>query len=666
MDKDERHALGAHFTSEADIQRIVLPTIIKPWQEAIGQANEAQELHDLREAIHNYRVLDPACGSGNFLYIAYRELVRLELQIIDKLYKNHRKSLSAGWWGRSLNVHQFHGIDKSAFAVELAKVTLTIAKELALQEISEWFQKSLALRFGESALPLDTLDDNIRCDDALFCEWPAVSAIIGNPPYQSKNKMQQEFGPEYVRRLRARYPEVPGRADYCVYWFRRAHDEILEGGRCGLVGTNTIRQNYSRQGGLDYIVKNGGTIVDAVASQVWSGESAVHVSIVNWVKGHVAGKKTLATQLGDHRDNPWQIRELEVINSSLSESWDVSTALALQAAQAAAVCYQGQTHGHRAFLLSAEQALNYIRERPSTASVIFPFLIGRDLVANVGSRPSRYVVDFGKADILQARSFPGLFERIEQQVLPDRQKAAEREAARNGVILHKNPSAQVNWHHRNFLGKWWQLSYPRQELMSKMDSISRYIACPEVTKRPIFEFIHPLIHPNAQIIVFLLEDDYSFGILQSNMHWEWFTARCSTLKGDWRYTSRTVFDSFPWPQSPSVADVRRIAKAAAQLRAIRRELMNQWQWSLRQLYRSMEAPGDHPLKKAHEILDRAVQRGYGIKSHEDKLSFLLALNQCVDGSEKAGEPVVGPGLPPCVSDASEFITTDCVMPPLSN
>src|SRR5712672_22272 len=111
--------------------------------------------------------------------------------------------------------------------------------------------------------------------------------------------MQQEFGRAYLNKVRDRYSEVPGHADYCVYWFRRAHDELISRARAGLVGTNTIRQNYSREGGLDYIVDNGGTITEAVSTQVWSGEAAVHVSIVNWIKGKAPGKKKLYVQKGD-------------------------------------------------------------------------------------------------------------------------------------------------------------------------------------------------------------------------------------------------------------------------------------------------------------------------------------------------------------------------------
>ena len=149
---------------------------------------------------------------------------------------------------------------------------------------------------GADALPLDNLDGNIKCEDALFCIWPEVDAIIGNPPFQSKNKMIEEFGRGYVNRIRAAYPDIPGRADYCVYWFRKAHDHLGHEQRAGLVGTNTIRQNYSRIGGLDYIVNHGGTITEAVSSQVWSGDAVVHVSIVNLLKGSQPGKKKLLHQ----------------------------------------------------------------------------------------------------------------------------------------------------------------------------------------------------------------------------------------------------------------------------------------------------------------------------------------------------------------------------------
>jgi len=666
MDKDERHAYGAHFTSEADIQRIVLPTIVKPWRERIEQASTLKDLVALRDQIQNFHVLDPACGSGNFLYVAYRELNRIELEILAKIHANFKATRKIGT-SSLVSIRQFHGIDITSFGVELAKVTLLIGKELALKETEAWLQtEQVEIPLSFNALPLDNLDDNIRCDDALFCPWPKVQAIIGNPPYQSKNKMQQEFGPAYVRKVRQRYPVVPGRADYCVYWFRRAHDELPVNGRAGLVGTNTVSQGASREGGLDYIVQSGGTITDAVSSQVWPGESVVHVSIVNWVKGSYRGEKRLSAQLGDSKGSPWAINKVEFIHASLSDSVDVTGAVSLQVNADSQTCYQGQTHGCAGFLLTLGEAEELLRDERNSL-ILFPFLIGRELVSNIGSQPCRYVIDFGSRDLMEAKAFPALFSRLTKTVLPFRQCSAKLEAERNAAVLAKDSRARVNWHHRNFLNKWWQLSYPRREMMQQIEGVSRYMACSGVTKRPIFEFIHPSIHPNAKLQVFVLDDDYSFGVLQSGIHWEWFKARCTTLKGDWAYTSETVFDSFPWPQSPSMKQIKEIAAKAVYLRGLRRNIMARNRWSLRDLYRTLEVPGKNPLKEAHESLNAAVRSAYDMTAQDNILEFLLNLNRAVADREEHGLAVIGPGLPSFVRDTNVFITDDCVrLPEISN
>jgi hypothetical protein len=191
----------------------------------------------------------------------------------------------------------------------------------------------------------------------------------------------------------------------------------------------------------------------------------------------------------------------------------------------------------------------------------------------------------------------------------------------------------------------------------------RYIACARVTKRPIFEFVSSAIRPNDALQVFALADDYSFGILQSSLHWVWFTQRCSTLKRDFRYTSDTVFDSFPWPQKPTPAQVRAVAKAAANLRSLRRTVMEKHGLSRRDLYRQLDEPGRSPVKDAHAALDAAVREAYGMKPRSDALSFLLDLNLALSEREAKGENVVGPGLPAWVADRQAFVTSDCVQAP---
>lgn len=660
MDKEARHALGGHFTSEADIHRIIGPSIIRPWQERIDAAAKLQELVDLRKELMNFRVLDPACGSGNFLYVAYRELARLDLRILARMEENFsaknvaKQSLTAS----IISPLKFYGIEIDPFGVEIAKVTLMLAKKLALDEALDTLGRE-EMGFGfYDGLPLDNLDENIRQADALFAEWPKVECIVGNPPFQSKNKMQEEFGVAYLHKLRAAHPEVPGRADYCVYWLRMAHDHLKKGQRAGLVGTNTIRQNYSREGGLDYIVSEGGTITEAVSSMPWSGEADVHVSVINWIKGEQKGQKRLYIQEGSDPEAGWYHEDRDSISSALSYGFDVTKASTLSVNANSDGCFQGQTPGHVGFLLSPEQAATMLAADASNAEVIFPYLIARDLVGEKGGKPTRFIIDFGDRDVLTAQHYALPFAHVKAAVLPDREKGAEEETKRNQEVLAQNPRAKVNNHHANFLKQWWKLSYRRANLMNLISAQPRYIACGRVTKRPIFEFYTNAIHPSDALSVFPLVDDYSFGILQSTIHWSWFTERCSTLREDYRYTSETVFDTFPWPQAPTAALTKKVAAAARELRSVRRALCAEHGMSLRELYRSAELPGDHPLDEAQEKLDAAVRKAYGMPANADPLKFLFGLNQ--ELASKVMEAIQGPGLPPQFSDDAELSSDDCV------
>jgi type II restriction/modification system DNA methylase subunit YeeA len=668
LEKAERHALGAHFTYEADIQKIVRPTIVRPWEERIAAAKTATALRELLAELRNFRVLDPACGSGNFLFVAFRALCELEEKILLRLFSEYGTQVAVVGTASRISPKQFYGLDINENAVETAKVTLMLARRLATRAAGQFWQDHAdalpehdahALKF-ERDLPLDNLDKNIRCLDALFNPWPECDAIIGNPPFQSKNKMQQEFGPVYVQKLRAAYPAIPGRADFCVYWFRRAHDHLKPGQRAGLVGTNTIRQNYSREGGLDHVVQSGGTILEAVSSQPWSGEAAVHVSIVNWIKGQVKGPKTLQVLTGNDREGPWARVSIPQINSSLSFTTDVAGAKRLQANAEAKACYQGQTHGHEGFLLAPEQARQLFKDNKENRKIVFPFLAGDDLLSTKPPTPTRYVIDFHPNDVLAAGGFKKPFEIIKRLVLPDRQKAAKEEATRNQAVLENNPNAKVNHHHENFLKQWWLLGWARAEMIKQIAKKPRYIVCSRVTKRPVFEFACKDVRPNDSMMVFAFADDYSFGVLQSGLHWAWFTAKCSTLTERFRYTSDTVFDTFAWPQAPALKQIRAVADAACALRALRRETMSKNDWSLRELYKTLETPGANRLRDAQDALDVTVRAAYGMKPTEDILAFLLKLNLELAEKEANGQPITPPGLPATVKQPKDFISDDCV------
>jgi len=163
-------------------------------------------------------------------------------------------------------------------------------------------------------------------------------------------------------------------------------------------------------------------------------------------------------------------------------------------------------------------------------------------------------------------------------------------------------------------------------------------------------------------MVFAHDDDYSYGIFQSGIHWVWFTNRCSTLKADFRYTSNTVFDSFPWPQEPTVKDIKAVASAAVAFRKNRNELREKHNLSLRDLYRALDLPGAHPLKDAQAALDNAVRKAYGMKPSDDPLAYLLTLNALVAAAEENGDPVQGAGLPALINDRSTYVTDDCIQP----
>jgi hypothetical protein len=385
------------------------------------------------------------------------------------------------------------------------------------------------------------------------------------------------------------------------------------------------------------------------------------VSIVNWIKGKQKGDKRLYVQDGNDVTTGWRFVDLDIIGPALSFQLDVTKAKSLKTNESGG-CYQGQTHGHEGFLLDLQYAKVELLDHPEFSNVLFPFLIANELIGGRSSKPRRYVIDFHKCNIFEARKYKDLFSIVEKRVLPDRKIAAEKEKERNDDAIKKNAKAKINKHHSNFLNHWWILSYPREEMIEKLEKMNRFIACGQVTKRPIFEFISTKIRPNAALVVFSYDDDYSFGILQSHIHGIWFKERCSTLKSDFRYTSNTVFDSFPWPQSPSDKAVKDVAAASVELRKIRNELRKKHNQSLRDIYRLLEQPGKNDLRDAHEALDLAVRAAYGMGKDVDPLQFLLDLNLKLYADEKKGVKIVGPGVPGSFGDTATIKTKDCVEP----
>lgn len=669
LGKKARDATGAHYTSAVDIMKVVGPTIVSPWSELIESADTLGRLRELLVRLESFTVLDPACGSGNFLYVAYRELKRLEARIYERMAAEYKSVDPRQRPFGFLGGRNFYGIDINPFAVDIAKVTMMLAHKLSIDE----------LHISETALPLDNLDENFRAGDALVnpdgsrAPWFKTDVIVGNPPFLGAKLLKPTYGADYVKKVRKAYPEVPGMADYCVHWFRRAHDELKPctaadpvAGRAGLVGTQNVRNNASRVGGLDHIAVTG-TIVDAVDNQPWSGEANVHVSIANWVKTQdekllpkkrqlwfkveptTSGKKRPRGVGPASKQYELDMRQVAHINSALSDQTDVSGAVALLCNTMPQRCFNGQMLGHAAFLLDERQRAAIVKRDPRSAIVIHPYLNGVDALTDVAL--DRYVLDFESMDQLQAAAFQGAFEWVKTQVLPDREKKAQE---------GKDAQGNIRAHHKAFLARWWQLSFGRPEMLSIIKPMPRYLACAYVTKRPIFVFVSSMVRPSNLIQVFGFADDYSFGILQSSVHWRWFVTKCGKLTERFRYSAESVYDTFPWPQSPPEKQVDEVVRAARELRQVRDKALASMKGGLRALYRTMELPGQNPLKDAQAALDGAVLAAYGFSAEKDILQQVLDLNQQTAAAIIAAKPVTRPGIPASYKNPASLVTADCL------
>ena len=279
-----------------------------------------------------------------------------------------------------------------------------------------------------------------------------------------------------------------------------------------------------------------------------------------------------------------------------------------------------------------------------------PFLVGEELVGNKNSQPGRFVIDFTFKDLLKASTYKEPFEILQKKVLPFIEKKAKEEE--DGI---SKANGRIEW-----LNKWWQMWRRREDMLNEKNRVKRFIVGSRVSTRIFYEFISFEINPNDALICFLFDDDYSFGIIQSVCHIEWLKEKCSTLKGDYRYTAESVWDTFPWPQTPTEAQIKKVAVAAKALRNARTQAMQAHNMSLRDLYRLLEQPGANPIKDLHAALDKAVMEAYGFTDKEDLLKQLLELNLLVADKENRKEKVQPPGLPDFVQHKEEYVSDDYV------
>ncbi len=595
---DQQWRLGAHYTHEADIQKVVQPTIVEPWRERVENLSTHAEAVQAQNALAQYVVLDPACGSGNFLYVAYRELRRLEKRLHEREAELRKQDGKKEQGSLSLHfpLQNIRGIEIEGFAVALARVTLWMGHKLAVDELG----------LDEATLPLGDLS-GIQQGDALRLAWPKANAIIGNPPFHGDRHLRGVLGDDYVEWLKKQFKV--GVKDFCVYWFRKAHDNLDPGGRAGLVGTNSISQNRARSASLEYIVGNGGVITNAVSKQVWPGEAVVNVSIVNWVKSPLL---PLSKGVLDGA-------EVAAIAPSLRPEGAEETSSAAVLPANAHRAFQGPIPRSSGFVLERDEAEKLLAARESDRRVVRPYLIGEDISTNPMQAPTRFIVDFGMMALEHAMEYTAPMQLVRERVKPER---------------------DIDPVYRN---SWWLLWRPRPRMRAALATHDRYIGGTATGKRILFCWCDPWTCPSNAMNVFAFSDDFSMGILCSSSHLIWARAQSSTMRTDIRYTPTSAFETFPFPCP--VTDVQReaVAEASRTLVARRSEICLDRQIGLTKLYNQMDEGAWADLRALHRRLDEAVAAAYGwpasIAQDADETNRrLLELNRAIAAGERPYAP----------------------------
>jgi hypothetical protein len=610
FNSDERHELGAHFTREADILRVVGPTVIEPWRARIHATFDAKDVERVIGEMRAFHVLDPACGCGNFLYVIYREMKRLEAALVDAWNRGQqatkrKKDRLPPPELPYFTLNQIHGIEKSGFAAYLSRVVMWIAEHLAKRELG----------LEEEILPLKSLDENIIEGDALFVPWPRPKgelAIVGNPPYMGVRKMRHELGDDYVEKIFERFPDNRA-GDYVTYWFTRAADVLKPGERAGYVATNSITQNDGREAGIDRILAKGGTITDAWKSYPWPGEAGVHIVIVNWVMEQYDGIRKLDGA------------EVTSISPTLTASTDVTTARPIPLNEK--LCFMGVTPGNIEFVLDAEQRDQILTADPGSAEVIKPYLIGRDVNRDVDQCPTRWIIDFGMLAREHAEAHVGAFRYVQRHVYKSKRAKSDR----------KTDSEK---------DRWWQMVRPRPELREALQGLKHALVIPAVTRHLIVSRQETTICFDHKLMVVALNDHYHFGILQSRLHETWAWARGSTLKADLAYTNTTIFETFPFPLHahgkydpralPKTKEAKRIAETAEAFDNLRTSACKAHGLGLTKIHNMLKAGELPELVNAYEALNDAVTACYGFpkgawKDEKETLRLLLELNHKIVG-----------------------------------
>ena len=613
IDPAQRRQIGAHYTSRADIELIVEPVLMVPlrreWEQikaavqdlsdsAASRRLKPETLHSriagalqtFQDRLATIRVLDPACGSGNFLYVSLALLKALEKEVIA-FAASYDVPLSP-----CVHPRQLMGIETSEYARELASIVIWIG-------YLQWKHRNV-IPFADETPILQPLDQ-IELRDAIvdlsdpnrprIPEWPQADVIVGNPPFLGGGFLRSRLGNDYVEALFRLYGDnLPNFSDLCCYWFEQARGMIADGRarRAGLLATQGIRGGANRR--VLERIKETGDIFLAYSDRPWILDgAAVHVSIVGFDDG-----SELTRMLDDQK--------VARINPNLTVGVDLTKAQRLK--ENLDIGFKGPSP-NAPFDIPADLARRMLSApvnpngRPNS-DVVRPVANAIDLV----QRPrGLWTIDFPPGTTeKQAAMYEAPFEHVKRVVKPIREGNRRKAYAE----------------------RWWVYGEPRIGMRRLLQPKSRFIATPRVSKYRLFVWVSREVLCNDATIVFARDDDYFFGVLHSRVHEVWARATGTQLReaeSGFRYTPTTCFETFPFPQ-PSPEQQGAIAEAAEELNRLREAWLNPPEDSIapselkKRTLTNLYNQRPTWLANAHRALDEAVFAAYGWPEPPDKLS----------------------------------------------
>ena len=662
IDPAKRAQLGAHYTSREDIMLIVEPVLLKPlqrqWADIRQQADTARdnydsaktgktrskyidELLDLREtmlkALRDIKVLDPACGSGNFLYVALQSLLDFEQSVLT--YSAWSRVPEIDLIEPRVHPKQMYGIEKNPIAHALASIVVWIGYlQWKVHNGYRAIERPILQDIHENIRNMDAILDYDEDGKSIESEWQEVDVIIGNPPFLGNRDFLTLLGEKYTTDLNGVYAnQLTNNVDLVTFWFTKAWQELEKNQelRVGLVATSRI--NQIQNGVVLKKLKEKGDIFNVWREKVWhDGATAVRVSLICFDNGS-EDEKYLDGQ------------EVNAINANLTTGFDITQAE--QISERPCVISKGTTK-YGAFDIDEKTAKKMLEATNSSgvlnSDVVRRWSNGSDVANN---RIVKWIIDFHHK-----------YDRSEEE-------AKQYELPYKYVLENVKPS-RIGQRNSRLEREWWLYESPRPELRNEILKLNRYLVTVYNSSRRYFIWLDKNIVPDQQLVAFATDNDYVMGVLSTKFHTLWSLEAGSKLgRGNTpRYTMGAVIDTFPFPYVPSQEDesaeaYQAISQAAKQLHEerdawlnpvpespnpnLRRDAknMNLKDRTLTNLYNALAVwRGEDVMKlkevardfaprlaELHDALDKAVCSAYGwdesiLDDEEEILRHLLALN----------------------------------------